>query len=104
MDPDRVSFRVQGHVVPGIGVMPLSQPVKDPLRPLSEEERAVLEQIARSRSAPAEHVIRAKLLLAVACGMSHSAAARSVGRRSNDAVTHLVSRFNREGLAALGRI
>ncbi len=81
--------------------MPLSRPVKDPLRPLSEEERAVLEQISRSRSDPAEHVIRAKLLLAVASGMSHSAAARSVGRRSNDAVTHLVSRFNREGLAAL---
>ncbi|MGI9181139.1 MAG: helix-turn-helix domain-containing protein, partial [Longimicrobiaceae bacterium] len=79
----------------------MSRPVKDPLRPLSEEERAVLEQISRSRSDPAEHVIRAKLLLAVASGMSHSAAARSVGRRSNDAVTHLVSRFNREGLAAL---
>jgi transposase len=75
--------------------------VKDPLRPLSPEERTVLEQIARSRSDPAEHVIRPTLLLAVASGMSHSAAARSVRRRSNDAVTHLVSRFNREGLAAL---
>ncbi|CAN5900322.1 hypothetical protein BH23GEM7_BH23GEM7_32860 [soil metagenome] len=46
-------------------------------------------------------MIRPTLLLAVASGMSHSAAARSVRRRSNDAVTHLVSRFNREGLAAL---
>lgn len=79
----------------------MSRPVKDPLRPLTQEERAVLEQISRSRTDPAEHVIRAKLLLAVSSGMSHSAAARSVGRKSNDAVTHLVSRFNREGLSAL---
>jgi transposase len=79
----------------------LSRPVKDPLRPLTPDERAVLEQISRSRSDPAEHVLRAKLLLGVSSGMSHSAAARSVGRKSNDAVTHLVSRFNREGLAAL---
>lgn len=79
----------------------MSRPVKDPLRPLSEEEQAVLEQISRSRTDPAEHVTRAKILRAVAAGLSHSAAARAVGRRSNDAVTHLVSRFNREGLAAL---
>lgn len=79
----------------------MSRPVKDPLRPLLPEERSVLEQISRSRTDPAEHVIRAKLLLAVDSGRSHSAAARSVGRKSNDAVTHLVSRFNREGLAAL---
>jgi transposase len=79
----------------------LSRLPNDPLRPLTEEEQAVLEQISRSRSDPAEHVIRAKLLLGVASGLSHSAAARAVGRKSNDAVTHLVSRFNREGLAAL---
>jgi transposase len=79
----------------------LSRPVKDPLRPLSAEERAVLEQTSRSRTDPAEHVIRARILLAVASGLGHGAAARSVGRKSNDAVTHLVSRFNREGLAAL---
>ncbi len=54
-----------------MGGVPLSRPVKDPLRPLSLEERTVLEQIARSRSDPAEHVIRATLLLAVASGMSH---------------------------------
>jgi hypothetical protein len=33
--------------------------------------------------------------------MSYTAAAKAVGRRSGDAVSHLVSRFNREGLAAL---
>jgi transposase len=79
----------------------MSRPVKDPLRALSNEERAMLEQISRSRSDPAEHVTRAKLLLGVYSGLSHSAAARSVGRRSNDAITQLVSRFNREGLPAL---
>lgn len=41
------------------------------------------------------------MLLAVADGMSYSAAARAVGRRSNDAVAHLVHRFNQEGLAAV---
>jgi transposase len=74
---------------------------KDPLRPLTCEERYVLEQISRARSEPASHVERAKLLLAVADGLSYTAAAHAIGRRSNDAVAALVSRFNREGLAAL---
>ena len=74
---------------------------KDPLRPLSDEECSLLDQIARSRSEPAAPVERAKLLLAVADGASYTAAAHSIGRRSNDAVSVLVSRFNHEGLAAL---
>jgi len=74
---------------------------KDPLRPLSDEECSLLDQIACSRSEPAAHVERAKLLLAVADGASYTAAAHSIGRRSNDAVSVLVSRFNHEGLAAL---
>lgn len=73
----------------------------DPLRPLTEEERSVLEQISRARSEPASPVQRAKLLLAVAAGASYTAAALSVGRRSNDAVAALVGRFNREGISAL---
>jgi transposase len=79
----------------------MARPPKDPLRPLSEEERKVLQRIARSQSEPASHVARAKALLAVAEGMSYAAAARAAGRRSNDAVSHLVSRFNREGLGAI---
>lgn len=79
----------------------MSRHQKDPLRPLTTEERTVLERLSRAQSAPAVHVIRAKLLLAVADGMTYSDAARSVGRRSNDAVAVLVSRFNKEGLAAL---
>ena len=74
---------------------------QDPLRALTVEERADLEQISRARSAPAESVIRAKLLLAVAAGLDYTQAASSVGRKSNDAVSRLVSRFNREGLEAL---
>src|SRR5262249_57270116 len=50
---------------------------------------------------PAAEVTRARLLLAVAQGASYQEAARAAGRRSGDAVSHLVSRFNREGLAAL---
>ncbi len=74
---------------------------KDPLRPLTDDERALLEQISRARSEPASHVERAKLLLAVAGGQSYTAAAQAVGRRSNDAVANLVARFNQEGLGAL---
>ena len=74
---------------------------KDPLRPLTQEEREILEQIARAGSEPASHVARAKALLAVAAGKTYGAAAQAAGRRSNDAVSQLVSRFNQEGLAAL---
>ena len=74
---------------------------KDPLRPLTQEEHSILDEISRARSEPASHVERAKILLAVADGATYTAAARSVGRRSNDAVADLVARFNREGVAAL---
>lgn len=74
---------------------------KDPLRPLTDDERHVLDQISRARSEPTSHVERAKLVLAVADGASYTAAARSVGRRSNDAVAELVARFNCEGLLAI---
>jgi len=74
---------------------------KDPLRPLTPEERAALEELSRAQSEPASHVARAKLVLAVAAGQSYTAAARGAGRRSGDAVAQLVARFNREGLAAI---
>lgn len=74
---------------------------QDPLRPLTDEERIVLTQIARARSEPASHVTRAKMLLAVAEGKTYLRAAEAAGRKSNDAVSQLVSRFNQEGLAAL---
>ena len=74
---------------------------KDPLRPLSEEEQGVLERLSRAQSEPASHVARAKALLAVADGQDYTVAAGAAGRRSGDAVSQLVSRFNREGLAAV---
>lgn len=74
---------------------------RDPLRPLSEEERQTLEQISRSSSLSAVIVIRAKQILAVAEGQSYTEAAVSSGRKNGDAVSRLVSRFNEEGLEAL---
>jgi len=74
---------------------------KEPLRPLSTEEREVLERISRAQSDPASHVARAKALLAVANGRSYTAAAKDAGRRSGDAVAHLVAFFNRDGLTAV---
>src|SRR3954466_2352886 len=41
------------------------------------------------------------MLPAVAAGSDYQDAARAAGRRSGDAVSHLVARFNAEGTAAL---
>ena len=68
---------------------------------MTAAERRALEQIARAGSERADRVARAKALLAVADGQRFTEAARSAGRRSGDAVARLVSRFNRESLAAL---
>jgi transposase len=73
----------------------------DPLRALTDAERAGLEQISRAQAEPASHVARAKAILAVATGHSYTEAARVAGRRSGDAVAQVVARFNREGLEAL---
>ena len=74
---------------------------KDPLRPLTADERLQLERLARSHTEPAAQVARAKALLAVATGQRFTEAARAAGRRSGDATAHLVARFNCEGLAAV---
>ncbi len=74
---------------------------KDPLRPLTNDEQRALKRLSRSQTAPATEVTRATLLLAVAAGADYQAAARAVGRRSGDAVAHLVARFNTEGLDAV---
>ncbi|NJN19754.1 MAG: helix-turn-helix domain-containing protein, partial [Oscillochloris sp.] len=74
---------------------------KDPLRPLTEEECAMLLAISRSRTEPAAHVERARLILAVADGARYTAAAHSVGRRCNDPVADLVRRCNHEGVSAI---
>jgi transposase len=79
----------------------MSRRQKDPLRPLSLEERADLERWSRAQSEPAAVVARAKAVLAVANGCSFTEAARTAGRRSGDAVAQLVARFNQTGLAAI---
>src|SRR3954451_23611078 len=73
----------------------------DPLRPLTAEERGWLARISLSHSEPAAHVARATMLLAVAAGQSYTIAAHAAGRRSGDAVAHLVSRFNHDGVAGV---
>jgi transposase len=79
----------------------MSRRKKDPLRPLTDTESAALTQLSRSQAASAAQVARAAMLLAVARGDDYQQAARAAGRRSGDAVSHLVARFNAEGLDAL---
>ena len=74
---------------------------KEPLRPLSAEERGQLEHLSRSLTMPADQVIHAKEVLAVADGHPFTQAARLAGRKSGDAVAHLIARFNAQGLPAL---
>src|ERR1700722_13981993 len=74
---------------------------KDPLRSLTDAERHELRRLRRSSVAPAVLVARAAALLLVGEGVAYQDAARAVGRKSGDAIAHLVARFNREGLAAL---
>ena len=79
----------------------LSRRQKNPLRPLTEEERTVLNQISRAQSEPASHVARARAVLAVADGSSYEAAAQLVGRCCGDVIAPWVARFNTEGVAAV---
>ena len=79
----------------------MSRHQKDPLRPLTPDERTELTRLSRSQSAPAAEVERARALLAIAEGASYTAAARLVGRGHNETISAWVRRFNREGLAAV---
>jgi transposase len=79
----------------------MSRRKKSPLRPLTPQERTALARSSRSQAAPAAEVTRARLLLAVADGADYQEAATAVGRKSGDAVSTLVARFNQEGLDAL---
>src|SRR5919107_520651 len=79
----------------------MSRHRKDPLRPLTPDEHKELTRLTRSQTAPAAHVDRARALLAIADGASYTAAAHLVGRGHNETISAWVSRFNREGLAAV---
>src|SRR4051794_38915287 len=79
----------------------MSRHQTDPLRPLTADERQELTRLSRSRGAPAAQVERSRALLAIADGASYTAAAHQVGRRHNETISAWVSRFNRDGLAAV---
>src|SRR3954464_8666980 len=80
----------------------MSRHRKDPLRPLTADERRGLTRLNRWLSAPVAHVERARALLAIADGASYTAAAHQTGRRHNETISAWVSRFTREGPAAAG--
>jgi transposase len=81
----------------------VSRHKKDPLRPFTSSERNALERLARSQSAPAAAVARARALLAVSDGSSYTEAAQLVGRAVGDSIAQWVARFNEVGLAAVER-
>jgi transposase len=74
---------------------------KDPLRALTAEEQARLERLSKSTSERLDRVRRARALQGVVAGESFAQAAAQAGFGSRAAVTALVRRFNRLGLAAL---
>src|SRR3954469_13084764 len=74
---------------------------KERLRPLTIGEQGELQAIVKASSERVDRVKRATALLAVAGGRSFSAAARTAGYQSPQAVTYLVRRFNRVGMVAL---
>jgi len=79
----------------------MSRHQTDPLRLLTAAERKELTRLSRSRGGPAAQVERSRALLAIADGASYTAAAHQVGRRHNETISAWVSRFNRDGLAAV---
>ena len=79
----------------------MSRCQKEPLRPLTEQERHAMQRIVRSGSERMDVVARTKEVLAVASGVTYHDAAVGAGRRSPEAVAKLVARFNRDGLSAL---
>jgi transposase len=74
---------------------------QEPLRELSEAERAHLAVLVRATSERADVRQRAIALLAVAEGQSYEATARRAGYAEGYTVSRLVQRVNQRGLAAL---
>ena len=79
----------------------MGKPQQEPLRELAETERRVLQRIVQARSERVDRARRARALLTVAAGGSFVAAARAADLHSGTTVAKLVTRFNRQGLAAL---
>ncbi len=74
-----------------------------PTLEMSDGQREVLENVARSRTAPHREVIRAKALLLAAQGAANTAIAAELGV-SPTSVAAWRERFGEEGLAKLGRV
>src|SRR3712207_8109964 len=66
-------------------ICPMSRHRKNPLRPLTADERKALTCLSRSQSSPAAQVDRARALLAIADGASYTA-------RSEEHTSELQSR------------
>ena len=70
------------------------------LRDLTAEERSAVETLARSRTAPARRVERARLISRASRGETPPAIAAALGLDA-ETVRRRIRRFNAEGLAAL---
>ncbi len=79
----------------------MAPPPREGMRAPTAEEQAALERVRQATSGRHDQVRRATALLAVAQGQGFAAAGRRAGYASGSAVTALVRRFNKEGLAAL---
>ena len=71
------------------------------LRDLTAEERSAVETLARSRTAPARRVERARVVLRASRGETPPGIAEALGL-SAETVRRRIRRFDAEGLAALG--
>jgi transposase len=79
----------------------MSQRAKDPLRVLTPQEEQALQQLVKASSERVDVVKRARAILAVRAGKRYTQAAQEAGYKSGDSISHLVGRFNQQGLAAL---
>ena len=70
------------------------------LRPLTAEEASAVEVVARSRTAPARRVERARVVWRASQGVTPPTIAETLGL-SAETVRRRIRRFNAEGLAAL---
>jgi len=71
------------------------------LRALTNQEKAMIEKLAASRTAPALQVRRAQLLKQMAQGASPPEAAARVGGLTAETARNVLKGFNQEGLRVL---
>src|SRR5437763_5635491 len=79
----------------------MAQAQREPLRPLTDGERRMLDDVGKASSERVDRLRRARALLSVADTGRFAPAARWAGFRSATAVADLVRRFNQKGVKAL---